>query len=74
MSRIEIMTELYVLLCSIVLLRTISGNNPELEFTVECGFMLDRYGQVLYNSLKQARLENLLGPELIKKCLPVYGT
>ena len=40
MSRVEIMalTELCVLSYTIVLLRTIS-DNPELEFTVHCGFM-----------------------------------
>jgi len=56
-----------VLSCTIVLLRTISDNNAELEFTVQCGFMLDRYGPVLCSSLEQTRLENLLVTELIKK-------
>ena len=76
MSRVESMAlnELCVLSCTVVLLRTISDNNAELECTVQCGFMLDRYGTVLHNFLKQTRLENLLVTELIKKYFPVYGT
>jgi len=43
-SRVEIMAlnELFVLSCTIVLLRTISDSNVEFEFAVQGGFMLDR--------------------------------
>lgn len=68
------LSELCVLSCTIVLLRTIFDNNAEFEFSVQCGCMLDRYGSSLCNSLQQSLLVNLLVSQLIKKCLPVYGT
>jgi hypothetical protein len=51
-SQVEIMAlnEHCNLSCTIVSLRTVSNNNAEFEFNVQCWFVMDRYGPILYNS------------------------